>query len=79
MALLQLWWCLGVMVVMHGWNRVHTIEHSWDVFTRESVGGVTDQEAGLTDSSISDNDALDGLHDARVVLGGVLVFVEEYE
>lgn len=43
------------------------VKDSGDVFTRERIGGVGDQEAGFSDSSITDDDAFDGLHGCSVV------------
>jgi hypothetical protein len=38
------------------------IEYGGDVLAREGIGGVRNQQAGLTDSSVSNNYAFDGLH-----------------
>lgn len=39
------------------------VEHSWNVLSRERIGGVGDQQTGFTDGAITDNDTLDVLHD----------------
>lgn len=41
---------------------VVVVEDSRDVLTWESVGGIGDEEAGLADGTITDNNTLDGKH-----------------
>jgi len=59
--------------VDHNVGRV-VVEHRGDVLARESVGGVRDQEARLTDGTVTDYDALDGLHVWRCLGEGVFYF-----
>jgi len=54
------------LVVNHDVGRV-VIEHGRDVVTREGVSCVRNQEAGLSDGTITDDDAFDGLHCVCVV------------
>jgi len=45
------------LAINHHVRRV-VVEHSGDVFAGERIGGVRDEKAGLTDRTITDNDAL---------------------
>ena len=51
-------------VVHHYIGRV-VIKESGNVVTREGIGGVRNQQARLTDSSVTDNDTLHSLHDEK--------------
>jgi len=47
----------------HDVGRI-VIENCGDILVRESVRGIADQQAGLSDGSITNNDALEVLHDS---------------
>jgi len=49
------------LAINHDVGRI-VIKDSGDVLAGEGIGGVRDKEACLTDSSVTDNYALDGLH-----------------
>jgi hypothetical protein len=51
-------------VVHHYIGRV-VVKHSGNVVTREGIGGVRNQQTRLSDSSVTDNDTLDSLHDEK--------------
>lgn len=54
------------LVVHHHVRRV-VVEDSGNVFSGKGIGGVTDQQAGLSDSSVAGNDALQGPGGGHIV------------
>ena len=49
------------LAIHHDVRRI-VVEHGRNVLAREGVGGVGNEQAGLTDSTVTNNDALDVLH-----------------
>ena len=70
------------LVVNHNVGGV-VVEHGGDVVTREGVSCVRNQEASLSDGTITDDDTFDGLHELCVVVlrsgrsGGGVAFIRE--
>jgi hypothetical protein len=60
---------VDLLVFDHDVCRV-IVEDGGDIFAWEGIGGITEEQAGLSDRSITDDDALDVFHFGSEVIDG---------